>query len=134
MIEPTTSPLTATVTGLYAGSDLPLGTLLAGRYRIDAVIYHVLLGGVYQPMIDGKPLGQAIDTCIPNADPKWVRLDTVDLTAGKHVLRFEGRDVPSPAARALVKQAYTLGIEKIVLLRLEDMAGYKEVQRRLQKK
>ena len=94
----------------------------------------MVLVGVYQPMIDGKPIGQPIDTCIPNADPKWVRLDTVDLGAGKHVLRFEGRDVPSPAARALVKQAYALGIEKIVLLRLEDMAGYKETQQRLQNK
>lgn len=103
-----------------------------GRYRIDALLYFVLLGGVYQPMIDGKPIGAAIDTCIANADPDWVRLDTVDLTAGKHVLRFEGRDIASPAARALVKQAYAIGINKIVLLRLQDMAGYKEVQRRLQ--
>lgn len=115
-----------------ASIEFDLEITEGGRYRIDAVIYHVLMGGVYQPMIDGKPLGPPIDTCIPNADPKWVRLDTVDLTAGKHVLRFEGRAVPSPAARALVKQVHALGIEKFVLLRLEDMAGYKEAQKRLQ--
>jgi hypothetical protein len=115
-----------------AGIEFDLDIAEAGRYRIDAVIYHVLLGGIYQPLLDGKPLGGPIDTCIANADPKWLLLDTVDLTAGKHVLRFEGRDERSSAARALVKQAHTLGVERIVLLRLEDMAGYKVVQRELQ--
>lgn len=103
-----------------------------GHYRIDALIYSVLLGGVYQPMLDGVAIGVPIDACIANADPDWRRLDTHALKAGKHVLRFEGREVPSPAARVLVKQAHTLGINRIVLLRLEDLAGYKEVQHRLQ--
>ena len=114
--------------------EFELDIAQAGHYRIDALLYFVLMGGVYQAMLDGKPIGKPIDLCIPNADPDWVRLDTFDLAAGKHVLRFEGRDVPSPAARALVKQAYTIGVNRIVLLRLEDMAGYKEAQKRLQAK
>jgi hypothetical protein len=125
--------------GLLYAPNKPTGSIEfdldivdAGHYRIDAVLYEVLVGGVYQVLLDGKPVGPPIDACIPNADPKWHRLDTFELSAGKHVLRFEGRDVPAPAARALVKQAYTIGINQLVLLRLEDMAGYKEAQRRLQ--
>jgi len=103
----------------------------AGRYRIDALLYFVIMGGVYQPMLDGVAVGPPIDTLIANADPKWVRLDTHDLSVGTHVLRFEGRDVASPEERVLVKPADVIGVNMITLLRLEDLQGYKEAQQRL---
>ncbi len=99
-----------------------------GRYRMDAVMMYGFTGGVYQASLDGAALGQPIDFCCEGNDALWKRLDVHDLSAGKHTLRFEGRG-PSPNLRSLGPKIHGLGFMRLVLLRLEDMAGYHEAMK-----
>jgi len=99
-----------------------------GRYRIDAVMFYAFMGGVYQPFVDGTPIGGEIDFCREGQDPVWTRFDVHDLDAGTHTLRFEGHGM-SPNARTLAPKSYGLGLARLVLLRLQDMAGYQEAQK-----
>ena len=101
-----------------------------GRYVLQAAMTHAVVGGIYQPVMDGKPFGAPLDLCVDGLDILWVRLDTHDLDAGKHTLRFEGRGV-SPKMRMLAKPMYAFGLSSLVLLRLEDMAGYHEAMKKI---
>jgi hypothetical protein len=101
-----------------------------GRYTIQAIMLQAMLGGVYQPLLDGKAFGAPLDFCAEGMDPLWVHLDHHDLTEGKHTLRFEGRGA-SPKMRVMTKPVYGLGLRSIVLLRLEDMAGFQQTMKRL---
>jgi len=131
LVAPTSPGLMYGPNTTNAAIEFDLELTEPGRYQIMAIIYHSLMGGIYQPLLNGKPIGPPIDTLILNADPKWIRLDTHDLPAGKHILRFEGREGNQPQARALGKPFRALGIQNLILLRLQDMAGYKAVTERL---
>lgn len=106
----------------------------AGTYQLSGIFLYAVMAGLYQVSLDGVPVGAPLDLVIPNADRLWGRLDTHRLTAGKHTLRFEGVEQTAPAARALAPNLYGLGFLRLVLLRLEDMAGFQEVSDRLLKK
>ena len=97
----------------------------SGRYQINAVIWHSVLGSVYQPYLDGEELGKPLDLCISGQDPVWVRFDLHELEAGTHTLRFKGKGA-SPNRRSMAPPAYAFGMTYLILLRLEDMAGYHE--------
>jgi len=105
-----------------------------GRYRMDGAFIASLMSGVYQPYLDGKKIGGPIDFVIPNFDPLWVRLDTHDLTAGTHVLRFESAKEDSPNMRDIGFKFNAFGLAAITLLRLDDMEGYQQVLRQLLEK
>jgi hypothetical protein len=92
---------------------------------------HAFIGGVYQPLMDGKPFGKPIDCCINGFDEFWENLDHHVLVPGKHTLRFEGRGL-SPNQRPMAKQAYGFGMSKLLLLRLEDMKGFQEAMKKTQ--
>jgi len=96
-----------------------------GRYQINAVLYHSVFASVYQPLLDGETLGQALDFCISGHDPVWAGFDLHDLDAGTHTLRFEGKGA-SPKHRALALPAHAFGMAYLVLLRLEDLEGYQQ--------
>jgi hypothetical protein len=98
-----------------------------GRYRIDGIFLHGLIAGVYQASLDGRKLGWPMDFVILNFDPMWRSLDTHDLKAGKHTLRFEGVDQAAPEARELGPKFYGFGLAYLMLLRLDDMEGYQQV-------
>jgi len=102
-----------------------------GRYVVAAVMGYAVFGAQYQPLMDGKPFGGPIDFGGDGLDMLYTRLDTHDLSAGTHTLRFEGRGA-SPQMRALAKPAYAFGIQSLILLRLEDMAGYREAMKKAQ--
>ncbi len=106
-----------------------------GRYRLDGIFMFSLMGGVYQPMLDGKAVGAPLNLVIPNADYRWVNLDIHDLKAGQHTLRFEGRPFVEPI-RALATTYHAFGIGGVSLLRLDDMDGYQRTlrQKREEKK
>lgn len=113
------------------GIEFDLEIAESGTYQISGRFLHAVMGGIYQASLDGVKIGPPLNFVIRNADPYWVRLDTHKLMAGKHVLRFEGVDAPAAEARALAPKLYALGLERLVLLRLEDMAGFQEVSDRL---
>ena len=97
----------------------------AGRYRIDGLLVESYFGGVYQPYLDGTPIGTPMDfTTEAKYDVKWVRLDTHDLEAGVHTLRFEGVDQVPAKMRAIGPKHYTFAIGALTLLRLDTMEGY----------
>lgn len=102
-----------------------------GRYRIDALLLHSVMSGIYQASLDGKKIGAPLDLVIVNHDPLWRSLDTHDLKAGKHTLRFEGVGQVSPNARVLAPNFHVFALAYLTLLRLDDMAGYREVMQRL---
>ena len=113
-----------------ASIEIDFEVAAKGRYTIQAIMPYTILSGVYQPLLDGKAFGPPIDLCVEGADLRWVHLDHHDLTEGKHTLRFEGRGA-SPKMRSLAKPVYGFGIRSLVLLRLEDMAGYQEAMKRI---
>ena len=105
-----------------------------GTYRIDAVCLYAVFAGIYQPYLDGEPIGGPIDFVLINYDPAWLRLDTHELEAGTHTLRFEGTGEESPGLRAQLPKFHGFGLAAITLLRLEDMEGYHQVRDRLLEK
>jgi hypothetical protein len=117
-----------------AGIEFDFSVSQPGRYRLDALLAHVLFGGVYQVVLDGRPIGAPVDLCASGADMLWRRLDTHDLSEGKHTLRFEGVEQPRPHARALAQDLRVLAFQRLLLTRLEDCAGYRSVTDALLKK
>ncbi|HOK90328.1 MAG TPA: DUF2961 domain-containing protein [Candidatus Hydrogenedentes bacterium] len=98
-----------------------------GRYRLDAVLYHTLMSGTWRVLLDDKPLGPTLDLNAAGADFRWVFLDTLDLKAGMHTLRFECVEESVNRIRALAPKFNLFGVAAISLLRLEDMEGFQQV-------
>jgi len=105
-----------------------------GRYRLDGVFMFSLMSAAWQPMLDGQKLGGVLDLYIPNADPRWVNFDTLDLKAGKHTLRFEALPGVGAPHRAMMPKLNAFGLAAITALRLEDMEGYQQSMNRLLEK
>lgn len=104
-----------------------------GRYQVNALIWHTIFGGVYQPYLDGKPLNKKLDLCTAGHDALWVSFDLHDLQPGTHTLRFEGTGTSSKM-RSATPPLHTFGMTYLILLRLEDMEGYHEaMKKRLEK-
>jgi len=100
-----------------------------GRYRFDAVLYHTVMSGTWRALLDGVPLGKPLNLNAPGADFRWVFLDTLDLKAGKHVLRFECVEQSASEIRALAPKFNLLGVATISMLRLDDMEGFQQTLR-----
>lgn len=97
-----------------------------GRYQIAAVLVESIFSSRYQPILDGKSVGPELDLCNQGEDWTWYRFDLHDLAAGKHTLLFAGRGA-SPKQRSKADAQFAFGLNSLVLLRLEDMAGYESV-------
>lgn len=95
-----------------------------GRYVVSGVIFRGMLVSMYQAYLDDKPLGPVLDLYMTGFDPSWINFDQHDLKAGKHTIRFEGRG-NSPNARSQTPPLFAIAINSIILLRLEDLEGYK---------
>ena len=95
----------------------------AGRYQVAAILIESVYSSRYQPFLDGTPVGPELDLCNQGSDWTWYSFDLHDLAAGKHTLKFAGRGA-SAAHRTKALPAFGFGINSMVLLRLEDMAGY----------
>ncbi len=96
----------------------------SGRYQVAAVIILSLFSTRYQPFLDGEAVGPELDLCNSGEDWTWFSFDLHDLKPGKHTLKFAGRGT-SPNQRTKALPRFAFGINSLVLLRLEDMAGYK---------
>lgn len=112
-------------TPAVADARIEIGFSVAkeGRYQVKAVLSRSLLGGRYQPLLDGKPLGPELDLCVAGQDTVPINFDLHDFAAGPHTLSFEGRGV-SASQRTMVRPAYAFGLNYLLLLRLQDLAGY----------
>ncbi|NOS70277.1 MAG: DUF2961 domain-containing protein [Verrucomicrobia bacterium] len=95
-----------------------------GRYQVAAVLILSLSSARYQPMLDGQPVGPELDLCVLEEDWTWFSFDLHDLKPGKHTLKFVGRGA-SPHQRTKAPPRFGFGLNSLILLRLEDMAGYK---------
>lgn len=102
-----------------------------GTYRIDSYMIFSLFSGVFQPYMDGKPFGAPIDFSAPGYDIAPVYLDIHELSEGIHTLRFEGVEQTPKYNRTMVPKTCGLGIANLLLLRLEDMEGYRSVLKEL---
>ena len=95
-----------------------------GRYQVAAVLVLSLFSARYQPLLDGQPAGPELDLCNSGEDWTWFSFDLHDLTPGKHTLKFVGRGA-SPQQRSKAPPRFAFGLNSLILLRLEDLAGYK---------
>lgn len=95
-----------------------------GRYHVAAVLILSLSSARYQPVLDGQPVGPELDLCVQEEDWTWFSFDLHDLKPGKHTLKFVGRGA-SPHQRTKAPPRFGFGLNSLILLRLEDMAGYK---------
>lgn len=94
-----------------------------GRYHVAAVLIESVFSSRYQPFLDGKSAGPELDLCNRGEDWTWYSFDLHDLVAGRHTLKFAGRGA-SPWQRSKAAGQFAFGMNSLVLLRLEDMAGY----------
>lgn len=101
----------------------------SGRYLIDAFMTYAFLGAVYQPYLDGEAIGPPRDFAMEGSDLVWTRFDQHDLDGGKHTLRFEGRGA-SPKRRLQAPESFALSLNYLMLLRLQDMEGYRGAMNR----
>jgi len=97
-----------------------------GRYQVAAVLVESVFSARYQTFLDGQPVGRELDLCNLGEDWTWYSFDLHDLAAGRHTLRFVGRG-QSPSHRTLGGSQFAFGLNSLVLLRLDDMAGYEPV-------
>lgn len=103
----------------------------AGRYQINAILLHGVMGNIFQPYLNGEKINTPLDLVIVNVDPIWVGLDLHDLEPGTHTLRFEATGERSPHKRTFSPDVYGFGLQYLVLLRLQDMEGYHRTSARL---
>jgi len=101
----------------------------SGRYQLAAVLIESVFSSRYQPFLDGDPVGPVLDLCNQGSDWTWYSFDLHDLAAGKHTLKFVGCGA-SPRQRTKAAGQFAFGVNSLVLLRLEDMAGYGEAKAR----
>jgi len=104
-----------------------------GHYVVSAALTHSMMSGLYQPFIDGKPIGGPRDFLADGMDVVFDSLDTHVLEPGKHTLRFEGRG-RSPNMRSMAPEMYPFNILYLTTLRLEDMEGYQQGLKEVQEK
>jgi hypothetical protein len=127
--NPTSLVITQELGVLYAPSkpdaeiEFTFELAKAGRYHVAAVLIESVFSSRYQPFLDGRPAGPELDLCNQGEDWSWHTFDLHDLAAGKHSLKFAGRGA-SPKKRTLAQAQFAFGLNSLVLLRLEDMAGY----------
>jgi len=98
-----------------------------GRYRINGLFQDIITGAIWQPYLDEKPIGLPIDMVVPDSHFMWHDLDTHDLEQGTHTLKFVKVDAISPQSRSIPLTFTTFTLEYLILLRLEDMAGYHQI-------
>ena len=101
-----------------------------GLYQVNAIIMHSVFSGVYQPYLNGEPLGDAMDMNMTGADPLWVRFDLHELDAGTHTLSFAGVS-ESPNRRTKAPDFRAFGMNYLILLRMEDFDGYQGALNRI---
>ena len=99
----------------------------SGRYNISAFIQDSPAGTFIQPYLNGEAIGLPIDMVAVSGGFKIIQLDLHDLDAGYHTLRFEKLPQRSPNTRSILPEFKIFTIEYLLLLRLEDMEGYREV-------
>lgn len=97
----------------------------AGTYKVSAVLLKSITGGLYQPFLDGKELGNVIDFRSKGYDWEEHVFDIHLLTAGKHTFQLDGRGA-SPGQRTVGPKWFEAGVSSLILLRMEDMAGFQE--------
>jgi D-arabinan exo alpha-(1,3)/(1,5)-arabinofuranosidase (non-reducing end) len=94
-----------------------------GTYRFSAVLLQSIFGSRYQAMLDGKPLGPVLDFNGKAYDWTEYLFDSHPLEEGKHTFQLTGKGA-SPKQRTFGPQLFEVGISSLILLRMEDMAGY----------
>ena len=131
LVVPTGTGLSYTPCTAKASLELDLDIAQDGRYSITGVVFYGLVAGIYRVYLDGEPLGPPRDLVAGGYAPEFVSFDAHELKAGKHTLRFESVDALPSLGRRNLPKLNSLEVERLFLLRLEDMAGYHEVRDRL---
>ncbi len=106
----------------------------AGRYRISGLFEDTQTGAIWQPYLDDEAIGLPIDMVVTESQYVVHDLDLHDLTVGNHTLKFVKTDQRSPKKRSISFGASRLSFEYLILLRLEDMAGYHQLYDELKAK
>ncbi len=102
----------------------------AGRYQVNAIMGYFFTGGLYQAAVDGKDVGRPRDYSFRGEDTAWDGFDLHDFEPGTHTLRFTCLDT-GWEQRSMDPPHRALRVDSIILLRLEDLEGYRVVHDRL---
>lgn len=94
-----------------------------GTYKLSAVLLKSIFGSRYQPYLDDKPMGPTIDFHGKAYDWKEYVFDVHRLEKGSHTFKLSGKGA-SPKQRTIGPQPFEVGVSSLILLRLEDMAGF----------
>ena len=106
----------------------------AGRYRISGLFEDTQTGAIWQPYLDAKKIGLPIDMVVTESQFIVHDFDLHDLSEGKHTLKFVKTGDQSPRKRSIEFDATRFSMEYLILLRLEDMAGYHQIYDELKAK
>ncbi len=117
--------------GITFRPEVPDGTIQfdfevekAGLYKVSAILLKTIAGGRYQVLLDGQQAGPVLDLNGEAYDWQEYAFDLHRLKAGQHTLEFVGRGA-SDKQRSFGPKLYEVGVSTLLLLRMEDMAGYK---------
>lgn len=97
----------------------------AGTYKVSAVLLKSIAGGLYQPYLDGEKVGAVLDLSGKGYDWEEYVFDVHRLAAGDHTFQLVGRGAPK-GRRTVGPQWFEAGVSSLILLRMEDMAGYRK--------
>lgn len=101
-----------------------------GWYQVSALMQHQILGGVFQASINDVPVGGPRDFHDIGEGILWENFDLFRFQPGTQVLRFECLG-SSPNKRAVLPHMNALVMNRFILLRLEDMEGFKAASTRV---
>ncbi len=97
----------------------------AGLYKVSAILLQSIFGSRYQALLDGKKVGSLLDLNGKGYDWQEHVFDLHRLEAGKHTFALAGQGA-SEHQRSFGPQLFEAGVSTLILLRMEDMAGYQE--------
>jgi hypothetical protein len=121
------------IAGLIFRPESPDGKLVfdfeiekAGTYKVSAILLKSIFGSRYQPYLDDAAIGAVLDLNGKGYDWKEYVCDMHRLEAGKHTFQLIGQGA-SEKSRAIAPHFFEAGMSSLILLRMEDMDGYKEL-------
>ncbi len=92
----------------------------SGSYKVSAVLFDGVFGGMYQVFIDDQPVGPVLDMNSKGGDFREYNFGNFKLEPGKHSFKLIGKG-NSPNKRPSLINKYQVGISTLILLRLEDL-------------
>lgn len=90
----------------------------SGWYDIEPWMAYVVVTGVWEPLLDGKPTVGPVDTCDANTDMRPIKLGLTYLRQGEHTLTFVSKG-ESPNSPRLLPMRLSGGLAALIITEID---------------